>query len=109
MSWCRLFFTMPHDPTFWPVEDLAQRWPDWFTPNLHAKAHAQNVMRGLHPLGFQLNADPELRCRGCAFVRPLTLGRTYLKCTKTKLTHGPGTDVRLRWRACVLYEARPSP
>lgn len=32
--------------------------------------------------------------------------KTYYKCTLSKMTHGPGTDWRVRWPACGAFETK---
>lgn len=46
-----------------------------------------------------------VRCKTCRFLFWHGYGdRRYYKCEKRKLTFGPGTDHRVRWNACGLYE-----
>ncbi|MFF5988160.1 hypothetical protein [Prauserella flavalba] len=84
---------------------------------------AKQLAAGLHPLsaalGWPLRLHPDgapaghreapgLRCGGCAFRRPIAhRARTYAKCHHgdgTRITHGPGTDVRAWWPACLDYQ-----
>ncbi len=49
-------------------------------------------------------------CKTCRFL--LNNGKNhhnYFKCGKSKVTNGPGSDIRLRDRACFLYEPYPPP
>lgn len=43
-------------------------------------------------------------CRTCANVR--RSGR-FFKCALVKPTHGLGSDIRLRWDACRLWQPTP--
>lgn len=43
-------------------------------------------------------------CGTCRHLRRKSFARTYLKCGKGPDTAGPGTDIRARWPACVLWE-----
>jgi len=46
-------------------------------------------------------------CRTCDHsIRWNHHGRKYWKCDLVKRTHGPGTDIRLKWAACRYWEAR---
>ena len=48
-------------------------------------------------------------CKSCAFLINNGHGlRAYYKCGKVPVTHGPGTDIRLKDPACFLYsESKP--
>lgn len=66
------------------------------------------ALRGLHPTGRTLHADETLRCRDCRLTaRSGGNNRTYIKCTldRKRWTRGPGSDIRLKWRACDKFEA----
>ncbi|GAA1026874.1 hypothetical protein GCM10009557_06140 [Virgisporangium ochraceum] len=96
--------------------------------------HAEAAAGGFHPLYAALGlvlrlhpdagpyaypAAPGLRCGGCRFRRLVSGGaRTYPKCLWPdpevrpargwpRLTHGPGTDIRASWPACVHHEPTP--
>lgn len=43
-------------------------------------------------------------CKGCAHLLRIRYSKTYIKCDQSKLTHGPGTDWRVGWPACGLFE-----
>lgn len=45
-------------------------------------------------------------CKGCIRLRGHRTagGRTYYKCLVYGVSSGPGTDWRLRWPACGLFE-----
>ena len=43
-------------------------------------------------------------CKDCAFMIRYRRARTYLKCSKNKMTRGTGTDWRAGWPACGLFE-----
>jgi hypothetical protein len=45
-------------------------------------------------------------CRTCKHLLCLPSGRRYYKCDLRKITHGPATDHRVRWKACAKYERR---
>ena len=72
----------------------------------YQQRHKAALAAGVHPLTkYPLRTDGT-RCGTCAFVRVqgMTNG-TYYKCAKAAYSRGPATDLRLRWPACVLYEA----
>jgi hypothetical protein len=82
---------------------------------------AARLAQGLHPLsitnghiGLHPDAAPAatrttdgLRCRTCTHL--VHEGpHSYIKCgfgNGVRISHGPATDVRLYWPACVDYEA----
>lgn len=65
------------------------------------KGQLQCTSVGLHPLGARLAGNGET-CGSCDFVK----GRTYKKCGIARNTLGPGTDVRLKWAACVSWRLK---
>ena len=83
----------------------AQPLPSWYRPSKDRKTQNHNVARGLHPMGLALHPDESKRCGGCAHV--VTQGWTagkYLKCDAARITRGPATDIRAKWRACEKWE-----
>ena len=46
------------------------------------------------------------RCKTCKHMTPTSYhsARTYWKCARRGFSHGQGTDHRLKWAACRLYE-----
>jgi hypothetical protein len=42
----------------------------------------------------------------CANHIVLAANRTWHKCNRAGITHGPGTDIRVSWPACSLYVER---
>ncbi len=81
------------------------RHAPWFTAGKTTPArHSLNVLRGFHPLGGALHASKELRCKTCRHRVRAQHARDYHKCGKAAQTRGPGTDLRLKWRACWLHQ-----
>ncbi len=80
-------------------------WPDWFTAGTTAPhIHCQRVQLGLHPLGTPLGPEDK-RCSHCRYVVATGNGGRYLKCAEHKpWTHGPATDLRMKWRSCERFE-----
>lgn len=48
-------------------------------------------------------------CKSCTHARSSSYRsvKTYWKCALVKPTHGPGTDIRLKWAACARWEKAP--
>lgn len=44
------------------------------------------------------------RCGTCKHCLRLRYSRVYLKCARSKMTNGAGTDWRAGWAACGAYE-----
>ena len=76
-----------------------------------ARARAQGPGRGRRkpgqPWADVRGAGPAGKtCKSCSLLGANGgCGKTYYKCTATKTTHGPGTDIRLKDPACILYKA----
>lgn len=51
------------------------------------------------------------KCKECKFLlRLYHHNKTYIKCEKRGVTHGKGTDYRVRWEACSKFEQeQPNP
>lgn len=67
-----------------------------------------DVDAGIHPL-MGGKTRPDLgTCGGCKHRQLyLTNGnRSWPKCNRYGVTHGPGTDCRAWWPACSLYEPK---
>lgn len=45
-------------------------------------------------------------CKTCAHLayNEMRSGKRFYKCGLVKMTSGPGTDIRLSWKACQFYE-----
>lgn len=52
--------------------------------------------------------NPEYRCKNCQFFlcEPYH-DKTYYKCEKRGVTHGEGTDHRLKWKTCGKFLLNP--
>ncbi len=82
-------------------------WPSWFIAGKNTpRTHKKQVARGRHPLGQELGGEAT-KCGTCehCWIDPWHSKR-YYKCAKVTMTSGPATDVRLKWRGCVLWEER---
>ena len=69
-------------------------------PKSWTSLQRHNLAIGLHPMGMDLAGTDET-CGSCSHAMK---HRVYKKCDLTDLTFGPGTDIRLSWPACVLWE-----
>jgi hypothetical protein len=60
----------------------------------------QNPMVRVHGYG-----PKGKQCKTCKHLISHRPGQNrYYKCTLRGITHGPGTDHRVRWAACAMYE-----
>lgn len=100
-----LFAGIPPADTEPASHAMAPPWPSWFTAGKTTPAtHKDNVRRGLHPLWIRLHPDETKRCKTCAHAVKRQWAGTYWKCgTLAVQTKGPGTDLRLKWRACQRW------
>lgn len=59
-----------------------------------------------NPMLAALGAGPDgAQCGSCVHLLRLPYhGKTYIKCRLRGITHGTGTDHRVRWPACAKYE-----
>lgn len=66
------------------------------------------IAAGRHPTTrLPLLADSTDTCGTCAHARCFGHGkRTYWKCELVEMTHGPATDIRLKWPACTGWADR---
>jgi hypothetical protein len=79
-------------------------------PGEHLSADARrtrrrelDIARGVHPLTKRpLRGDGET-CGTCVNCFAVGRNRTYYKCRLVAVTNGPGTDVRLKWPACINW------
>lgn len=45
-------------------------------------------------------------CKSCKHSYCNQYAKRYWKCDLVKATHGPGSDIRLKWAACSRWEAK---
>lgn len=83
-----------------PVETGPPSDPLW---GQLSEARLRLVKSGRSPANGERLRGSE-KCATCRHLRRKTFSRTYLKCGKGPDTNGPGTDLRARWPACVLWE-----
>lgn len=102
--------TVTQRPAEWAPGDPPERWTalagpaEWFTGG--PATFAKRVEAGLHPTGRRLAMWPGATCGRCRHaVTVETHGIGYWKCAidRATWTRGPGSDVRLRWRACASW------
>lgn len=73
-------------------------YPDWYTPSNSRKAANIHVIQGRHPTGHELGRVGT--CGGCKYRN----GHRFKKCSKSKATNGPATDIVAKWAGCVEYQ-----
>lgn len=62
---------------------------------------------GVHPHNALPLREPSgEKCGSCKHLFAHKWSKTYHKCGIGPVSHGPATDVRVRWPACVKWEAR---
>lgn len=60
----------------------------------------------LRVMHLRFGTCPGHTCGTCRHFVRLSYHRPYYKCDLTAITHGPGTDWRVRWPACGRWEAQ---
>lgn len=63
--------------------------------------------RGMHPTTKVALANNNRTCASCKHCVPHTRNRTWWKCKLVPPTHGPSSDTRQSWPACIKYEVAP--
>jgi hypothetical protein len=80
---------------------IQNEWKDWLDKTIAAQPVYPERMRVM--LKAHGKTEGEI-CKTCRLLLRWKTARTYLKCSKSTLTHGPGTDWRAAWPACGLWE-----
>jgi len=95
--------------TLFESEPVVVRGPAW--PKLSADVRRrlrqeEMIARRRHPItGLALLIGTSETCGKCRFREVFSYHtRSYPKCEKGPITHGPATDVKAKWPACVLFE-----
>lgn len=60
---------------------------------------------GVHPTTKLNLANNGETCGSCAHHFSHSRRNTYHKCDLVAFTHGPGSDIRLSWPACIKWAA----
>lgn len=71
----------------------------------------QNIAAGLHPTGWKLREPAGQTCGSCNHCRKnATYNRTFYKCglMRGSWTRGSGSDIRIKWPACSLWDPMPA-
>jgi hypothetical protein len=100
------------------IDQLREQWrqpaPDCDTPEGEVSPdvarrlrNESRIARGIHPFGQRLREPAGETCGSCKFkfAHWSNPEKKFFKCEKVKQTRGPGSDIRLKWPACVLWEA----
>lgn len=45
-------------------------------------------------------------CKSCHWLTKVEFSKTYYKCGRQPITHGPGTQIAMRDAACSLYQRK---
>lgn len=61
--------------------------------------------QGINPGSMRPFAGNNEFCRTCKHLEIHGNEKTYFKCGRVPVTAGPGTDIRVSWPACILWEA----
>lgn len=69
-------------------------------PKTWTRLQRWNAASGRHPMGMDLAGNGET-CGTCAHAFKHV---RWWKCRKCDLTFGPGSDIRVGWPACDLWE-----
>lgn len=79
---------------------------DWNSPRWRELASASKRERNIAAMHATYGKTEGKQCSGCAHFTTRGVGRNYFKCMKFKVTSGHGTDWRVHWQACGLFERR---
>ena len=75
-------------------------WDDWLA--------SQEKAAEIFPLRIRQmwlrHGKSDNKCGKCAHFLRVKFSKVYRKCSKAKMTHGPGTDWKAGWPACGLFE-----
>lgn len=74
-------------------------WENWLSEQRVVLAYPLRIRQM-----WSMHGKSENKCGKCAFFLRKRYAKTYRKCSKTKMTHGPGTDWLASWQACGLFE-----
>lgn len=98
------------EPTLFPV-------PEPIGPSEYQEASADRrrtmraqvaIANGVHPFGMPLRSGGDETCGSCCHAfRVDHRSRHYWKCEKRGDTSSAASDLRLKWPACVYWEAKP--
>ncbi len=69
-------------------------------PNCWSGLQRHNAASNRHPMGMDFAANDET----CGTCTHSFKSDRWWKCRKCDHTFGPGTDIRVGWPACILWE-----
>lgn len=75
----------------------------WNQPLGAAKAKRGQARGNAAPIGSGPAGET---CGSCVHCYSPPAFRTFYKCRLVKPTHGPGTDIRLKWAACARWQSK---
>lgn len=84
---------------------MKMNWNDWYEKQI---AKPENKLpqriKTMHSIYGVIENE---KCGDCKFFERFHYhNKLYFKCSKTKITHGAGTDWRVNWQACGKFEIR---
>ena len=93
-------------PKLSPDQQRTQRRRDQLAAGIHPTTGRRLMTKAAAPPGVP---ESVLVCGECAHCFEHRTNRSYFKCERASggLAHGPGSDVRVSWPACDLWEKRP--
>lgn len=59
-----------------------------------------------NPMVVRFGKHPNAKCKTCRFLFVKRYDKSYYKCINRGNTNGSGTDHRVRWDACSLYQEK---
>jgi hypothetical protein len=89
------------------VEEIRQRTTTAPAGSLTIRDTKGRTVRR-RPYWMDVGKGPaETTCRDCQHLTRTGHNGKYFKCDRAPITHGPGTDIRMKDEACRLFEAAP--
>jgi hypothetical protein len=76
-------------------------WDEPMQPR--AKAKTGQAKGSAAPIG---SGPKDETCKSCRHAYARRFAKTYWKCDLVKETGGPGSDIRLKWKACARWKAK---
>ena len=96
---------LPGDVPLFEVADYTVEPPAPLSADAkRTKRNNEAIQAGVHPVTGGGTFPDIGTCGDCAHAVAHTRNRTWWKCSKFAITHGPGTDIRLKWPACNYYD-----
>lgn len=85
----------PLDPIMPPTKAKSSRSDTW------SRLAAQRLAKMHKAHGY---GPPDTPCKNCVHLRRHQQGKTWMKCSKARMSSSEATDWRAGWPSCGLYE-----